>query len=112
MTKVVPFYAGLLQYILGNLVFKNCLNEPFKSTIKGRIIRLLVFRTVLRLYCRLFSKYLIVENIVEDMAEGLKIRLGVEPGVESLFSSSILLSIREIVWDIGVIEDSTKAQFL
>lgn len=56
----------------------------------------------MKMYCRSSAKYLAMGDVVGDVVESL--RLGVESEKESFFSLSILLSIGERVWDVGVTE--------
>lgn len=78
---------------MGNLAFKDCLNEPSESTIEEWITRVLAFRTALTTHYRLSFEYLAVENAMGDMTKRFEARLGAEPGAEGPSNLSMSLSI-------------------
>lgn len=69
----------LSRYMFRNLAFENLLQDLCEKAIK--VVKVLIFRIVLRIYCKLFSKYLTTKKAVECSRTELKARLGAEIGL-------------------------------
>lgn len=72
-------------------------------------MKVLVFKTTLRIYYILFFKYLVAEDIIRSAIEYFRTGLRAKSGVESLFNLFISLLIRDDVWDLRVMENAMEA---